>query len=110
MGRPWSNSRAKRDQPIGSIRLAGNLFSQGDTSPIAAHRGMNILIKVGFLAIVLGLCALLLFQWLGSAIDEHGYLKEPFALVPVGTSLLMGGILAVAIGLFKRRLRYSSAD
>jgi hypothetical protein len=60
-------------------------------------------IKAGILAIALGLCALLAFHWVGSSVDEHGILHEPFALLPIGSTLLVAGLLAVVIAWLKRQ-------
>jgi hypothetical protein len=61
------------------------------------------MIKAGILSIALGLCALLAFQWIGDSIDEQGFLREPFALLPIGSMLLIAGLLAAVIGWLKRK-------
>lgn len=45
--------------------------------------------------IITGLSCLFCFLMLGSSIDQYGVLHEPFALIPIGYSLIALGLMSV---------------
>lgn len=63
------------------------------------------MLKMGVIAIVLGLIALIAFKLIGSSIDANGVLHEPFGLLPIGFALLVAGAVAVLLGWVRRKTR-----
>ena len=61
------------------------------------------MVKAGVVAIAVGLCCLLAFQLQGSVVDSQAFLKEPFALLPIGLVLIFGGAVAIVGALLRWR-------
>lgn len=53
------------------------------------------------MAVAVG-CALA-YELIGSHVDADGWLREPFALIPLGWLSGLAGILFVVLGLWRRR-------
>ncbi|MGO1071868.1 DUF3955 domain-containing protein [Lysobacter sp. CA199] len=63
---------------------------------------------LSLVSIALGGGCLLAFRLIGSSIDEHGFLHEPFGLLPIGWTLILGGAVAMLVaglGAMARRQR-----
>ncbi|MNV68980.1 hypothetical protein D3C71_1618580 [compost metagenome] len=68
------------------------------------------MVRVGVLLVVLGFIALITFRLMGSSIDADGFLREPFALLPIGFLLVVVGCVTALIGWIKRRVQSRSRD
>jgi hypothetical protein len=62
---------------------------------------------IAFAALLLGLACFGLFEVLGSSIAPDGRLQEPFALLPLGWTLITLGIVGLGASLIRRGLRKS---
>lgn len=60
------------------------------------------MVKVGVFLVVLGFIALITFRLMGSSFDADGFLREPFALLPIGFLLVVIGCVTALIGWIKR--------
>lgn len=68
------------------------------------------MVRMGVLLVVLGFIALITFRLVGSSIDADGFLREPFALLPIGFLLVLVGCVTALIGWIKRRVQSPSRD
>ena len=53
------------------------------------------LLNMRYITIILGLFSLLTFFLIGTEIDENGFVREPFILIPIGISLISIGTLGI---------------
>ena len=60
-------------------------------------------LRIGLTLLLLGLGLLAAFQFIGSSIDQDGFLHEPFALLPVGWLFVLSGALWIGIAWIRSR-------
>ena len=60
-------------------------------------------LRIGLTLLLLGLGLLAAFRFIGSSVDQHGFLHEPFALLPVGWLLVLSGALWIGIARIRSR-------
>jgi Protein of unknown function (DUF3955) len=53
---------------------------------------VNKQLTIGLTLLLLGFVLLIAFRYIGSSIDQDGFLHEPFALLPVGWLLVILGV------------------
>lgn len=49
----------------------------------------------------LGICSLMLFRYIGSSLNPDGTLNEPYALIPIGSTLIISGLIIGIIGFIR---------
>ena len=60
--------------------------------------------KIATSLLVFGIICFVLFYLIGSEVDENGYLKEPFALLPIGfISICLSMVLFIVFALIKKK-------
>lgn len=57
--------------------------------------------RFGLFIALAGAVCLVAFRYVGTTVDQNGLLHEPFALLPIGYSLLFLGACLVVYGLVK---------
>ena len=55
-----------------------------------------------------GILFLLAFQYIGSAIDQDGFLHEPFALIPLAWLFIILGVVIGIMATIRAGIRYFS--
>ena len=59
--------------------------------------------KIATSLLVFGIICFVSFYLIGSEVDENGYLKEPFALLPLGfISICLSMVLFIVFALIKK--------
>tara|TARA_B100001109_G_C18842067_1_gene464971 strand:+ start:321 stop:548 length:228 start_codon:yes stop_codon:yes gene_type:complete len=62
--------------------------------------------KIATSLLVFGIICFVSFYLIGSEVDENGYLKEPFALLPIGfISICLSMVLFIVFALIKKKIR-----
>jgi|TARA_B100000900_G_scaffold272084_1_gene232390 hypothetical protein len=60
--------------------------------------------KIATSLLVFGIICFVSFYLIGSEVDENGYLKEPFALLPTGfISICLSMVLFIVFALIKKK-------
>lgn len=54
-----------------------------------------------------GVFAFVIFGWIGSTVDEHGVLHEPFFLVPLGYLLFFIGIILALVYFLLKKIKWA---
>jgi len=60
-------------------------------------------LRIGLTLLLLGLGLLAAFRFIGSSVDQNGFLHEPFALLPVGLLFVLLGALWIGIARIRSR-------
>jgi hypothetical protein len=60
-------------------------------------------LRIGLTLLLLGLGLLAAFRFIGSSVDQDGFLHEPFALLPVGWLLVLSGALWIGVARIRSR-------
>jgi hypothetical protein len=63
------------------------------------------LVSIGLTLLLLGFALLVAFRLVGSSIDENGFLREPFGLLPIGWLLVIVGGACTAVAAIRSRSR-----
>jgi len=63
------------------------------------------MIAVGLFLIAIAVGCAVAYELIGSHVDADGWLREPFALIPVGWLSGLAGVSLVVLGLLRRRRR-----
>jgi Protein of unknown function (DUF3955) len=63
------------------------------------------LVSIGLTLLLLGFALLVAFRLIGSTIDENGFLREPFGLLPIGWLLVVFGATCTVIAAIRSRSR-----
>jgi hypothetical protein len=61
------------------------------------------MIAAGLLLIAVASGAALAYGLIGSHVEADGWLREPFALIPLGWVSCLAGVSLVVLGLWRRR-------
>ena len=61
------------------------------------------MVAVGLFLIAVALGCAVAYELIGSHVDADGWLREPFALIPVGWLSGLAGVSLVVLGLLRRR-------
>ncbi|MFN5060208.1 MAG: DUF3955 domain-containing protein [Chloroflexota bacterium] len=61
--------------------------------------------RISVVLVVSAVVTIVTFMAIGSYIDEHGILHEPFFLIPLFWLLALGGIITTVMALIVRRAR-----
>tara|TARA_Y100000758_G_C15803655_1_gene331853 strand:- start:200 stop:394 length:195 start_codon:yes stop_codon:yes gene_type:complete len=59
--------------------------------------------KIAITFLVLGILCFLSFGLIGSEVDENNFLREPFALIPIGWLFLFLGFFSFLWTLYKKK-------
>ena len=60
--------------------------------------------KIATSLLIFGIICFVSFYLIGSEVDENGYLKEPFALLPIGfISICLSMVLFIVFALIKKK-------
>ena len=63
------------------------------------------MVAVGLFLIAVALGCAVAYELIGSHVDADGWLREPFALIPIGWLSGLAGVSLVVLGLLLRRRR-----
>lgn len=66
--------------------------------------------KLSILLLGIGVLCFAAFDWIGSSVDENGFLHEPFGLMPVGYLALLMGVISGLVCLIKNRDYFRKND
>lgn len=66
---------------------------------------MVAMVAGGLFLMVLAFAFGLAYELIGSHVDADGWLREPFALIPLAWLSGLAGVVLVAVGLWRRRRR-----
>ena len=58
--------------------------------------------RIAIIFLVFGILCLLSFKLIGSELDENGFLREPFFLIPIGWAFLFLGLASFLWILLKK--------
>ena len=61
------------------------------------------MVAVGLFLIAVAFGCAVGYELIGSHVDADGWLREPFALIPVGWLSALAGVSLVVLGLLRRR-------
>ena len=59
------------------------------------------MMRIGLFLMTLGICSLMLFRYIGSSLNPDGTLNEPYALIPIGSTLIITGLIIGIIGFIR---------
>lgn len=59
------------------------------------------MMRIGLFLMTLGVCSLMLFRYIGSSLNPDGTLNEPYALIPIGSTLIITGLIIGIIGFIR---------
>ena len=59
------------------------------------------MMRIGLFLMSLGICSLMLFRYIGSSLNPDGTLNEPYALIPIGSTLIISGLIIGIIGFIR---------
>ena len=59
------------------------------------------MMRIGLFLMTLGICSLMLFRYIGSSLNPDGTLNEPYALIPIGSTLIISGLIIGFIGFIR---------
>jgi hypothetical protein len=59
------------------------------------------MMRIGLFFMTLGICSLMLFRYIGSSLNPDGTLNEPYALIPIGSTLIISGLIVMIIGFIR---------
>ncbi len=59
------------------------------------------MMRIGLFLMTLGICSLMLFRYIGSSLNPDGTLNEPYALIPIGSTLFITGLIIGIIGFIR---------
>ncbi|MBK7461596.1 MAG: DUF3955 domain-containing protein [Betaproteobacteria bacterium] len=59
------------------------------------------MMRIGLFLMTLGICSLMLFRYIGSSLNPDGTLNEPYALIPIGSTLIISGLIIGIIGFIR---------
>jgi len=63
------------------------------------------MVALGLFLIAIAIACAVAYQLIGSHVDADGWLREPFALIPIGWLSGLTGVSLVVLGLLLRRRR-----
>jgi hypothetical protein len=63
------------------------------------------MVAVGLFLIAIAFGCTVAYELIGSHVDADGWLREPFALIPLGWLSGLAGVSLVVLGLLRRRRR-----
>ena len=59
------------------------------------------MMRIGLFLMTLGICSLMLFRYIGSLFNPDGTLNESYALIPIGLTLIISGLIVMIIGFIR---------
>ena len=60
--------------------------------------------KISTTLLVIGIMCFILFELIGSEVDENGFINEPFALLPIGFIFIcLSMVLFIVFALIKKK-------
>ena len=59
------------------------------------------MMRIGLFFMTLGICSLMLFRYIGSSLNPDGTLNEPYALILIGSTLIISGLIIGIIGFIR---------
>ena len=59
------------------------------------------MMRIGLFLMTLGICSLMLFRYIGSSPKPDGTLNVPYALIPIGSTLIISGLIVIIIGFIR---------